>query len=43
MFHHDPWHDDAMIDELAGICREEAGDLGVGEVIAASEGLVLRL
>ncbi len=43
LFHHDPWHDDDTVDSLAQMCREEAKDLGVRHVIAASEGLVLRL
>jgi phosphoribosyl 1,2-cyclic phosphodiesterase len=42
LFHHDPWHDDDTIDTLAGVCREEAHDLGVHDVIAAAEGMVIR-
>jgi len=41
MFHHDPWHDDDMVDELLDECREHANDRGVDEVIAAAEGLTI--
>jgi phosphoribosyl 1,2-cyclic phosphodiesterase len=40
LFHHDPMHDDALIDKLAG----EASSMARGvEVVAAHEGLVLRV
>ena len=42
MFHHDPWHDDEMVDELLEGCREEAKDMGVPEVIAAAEGMTIQ-
>ncbi len=43
MFHHDPWHDDDTIDRLLAECRAEAADRGVGEIIAAAEGLRITL
>jgi phosphoribosyl 1,2-cyclic phosphodiesterase len=43
LFHHDPGHDDVMIDSLLLEAREKAAALGATEVIAASEGLTLSL
>ena len=42
MFHHDPWHDDDMVDELLADCVEEAHDRGVEQVIAAAEGMTIE-
>ncbi|MBI2169892.1 MAG: MBL fold metallo-hydrolase [Actinobacteria bacterium] len=39
LFHHDPYHDDATLDELLGVARSAAGSSV--EVIAAHEGLVI--
>lgn len=41
LFHHDPWHDDDMVDELLEECTEHANDRGVDDVIAAAEGMTL--
>ena len=41
LFHHDPWHDDDMVDELLAECTEHANDRGVDDVIAAAEGVTL--
>jgi phosphoribosyl 1,2-cyclic phosphodiesterase len=41
LFHHDPSHDDARIDELAERASELAGGRGIAEVLAAAEGLTL--
>ncbi len=41
LFHHDPGHSDDMIDGISARAREQAADLGVTEVIAASEGLTI--
>jgi len=41
MFHHDPWHDDEMVDALLRECKEHARDRGVLDVIAAAEGLTV--
>lgn len=41
MFHHDPWHDDDMVDALLADCQELARDRGVDEVIAAAEGMTI--
>jgi len=43
LFHHDPGHDDVMIDTLLLEAREKAAATGRVEVIAASEGLTLSL
>jgi len=43
LFHHDPSHHDERIDELLADARELAVARGVGEVIAASEGLTIVL
>ncbi len=42
LFHHDPVHDDYMVDELLAEARSLAGP-DIEEVIAASEGLTLSL
>jgi ribonuclease BN (tRNA processing enzyme) len=41
LFHHDPSHTDHDIDRLLERARDRAAGLGVGEVLAASEGLTL--
>jgi phosphoribosyl 1,2-cyclic phosphodiesterase len=41
MFHHDPWHDDDMVDALLADCTEEALDRGLDGVIAAAEGMTI--
>lgn len=38
MFHHDPWHDDDMVDHLLAQTIEEARDRGLDNVVAAAEG-----
>ncbi len=43
MFHHDPWHDDDMVDRLLDECIEQGRDLGVPNVIAAAEGMRVEL
>jgi phosphoribosyl 1,2-cyclic phosphodiesterase len=43
LFHHDPEHYDAMLDQLAHQADVQARHLGVGEVVAASEGCTLSL
>ncbi len=43
LFHHDPLHDDEMIDQLLLEAQAIAVDLDVGSVVAASEGLKLTL
>ena len=42
LFHHDPIHDDHMVDRLLDEART-LGDAHFDEVIAASEGLTLSL
>ncbi len=41
MFHHDPWHDDDMVDELLAECTEEARDRGIDGVVAAAEDMTI--
>ncbi len=43
LFHHDPEHDDSVVDALARRADERARQLGVAEVLAASEGTTLSL
>lgn len=43
LFHHDPMHNDDMIDQLLAEAQEIAKGLDVGSVVAASEGLKLTL
>jgi ribonuclease BN (tRNA processing enzyme) len=43
LFHHDPSHADQDIDRLLERARDRAAGLGIGEVVAASEGLTLAL
>jgi phosphoribosyl 1,2-cyclic phosphodiesterase len=43
LFHHDPEHDDDTIDLLALAAAESGRRLGIGEVVAASEGLCISL
>ena len=40
LFHHDPLHDDAMIDGFVSLARQAASGHGL-EVLAAREGLRL--
>ena len=39
LFHHDPSHDDVMVDSILIEARERAARAGISEVIAAGEGL----
>jgi phosphoribosyl 1,2-cyclic phosphodiesterase len=41
LFHHDPSHGDDHVDRLLDAARERGAQLGLDEVIAASEGLTL--
>jgi phosphoribosyl 1,2-cyclic phosphodiesterase len=41
LFHHDPTHDDAMLDDILGHARQLATGGRVTEVVAAHEGLVV--
>ena len=41
LFHHDPSHDDDMVDRLLADATEAAGRRDIGEVIAAAEGLTI--
>lgn len=41
LFHHDPSHNDEMVDELLAGARATAARIGVDDVIAAAEGLRL--
>lgn len=43
LFHHDPTHGDATLDELAEFARSLAAGSGVDEVICANEGLTVSL
>jgi phosphoribosyl 1,2-cyclic phosphodiesterase len=43
LFHHDPEHDDAMLDAVAHEADAQARRLGVGEVVVAAEGCKLSL
>ncbi len=43
LFHHDPEHDDSVVDSLARLANQRARQLGVAEVVAASEGTTLSL
>jgi phosphoribosyl 1,2-cyclic phosphodiesterase len=43
LFHHDPAHDDVIVDSLLIEAREKASGTGVAEVIAAGEGVTLSL
>lgn len=43
LFHHDPSHDDAALDQLADEARALADGTGVEEVIVAAEGLTIAL
>lgn len=43
LFHHDPMHDDDMIDQLVIEAKEMATGLDIGSVVAASEGLKITL
>jgi phosphoribosyl 1,2-cyclic phosphodiesterase len=42
LFHHDPAHSDEMIDEIVVAANDRADELGLDEVVAASEGLTLE-
>ncbi|HUQ39614.1 MAG TPA: MBL fold metallo-hydrolase [Acidimicrobiales bacterium] len=43
LFHHDPGHDDEQMDELVAGAEATAARLGLDDVVAASEGLVIDL
>lgn len=43
MFHHDPWHDDDMVDRLLAETRELGLDRGLDDVVAAAEGTTIVL
>lgn len=43
LFHHDPSHDDEMLDTLLAEARAEGEALGVGDIVSAHEGLVITL
>jgi ribonuclease BN (tRNA processing enzyme) len=43
LFHHDPGHDDDMVDAIVAAARDEGARRGVPEVIGAAEGMVLAL
>jgi phosphoribosyl 1,2-cyclic phosphodiesterase len=43
LFHHDPIHTDDALDLIAAVSRDRGAQLGIGEVIAAAEGMQLRL
>jgi len=43
LFHHDPAHTDDQIDLLVRAAQDAAAEIGAGDVLAASEGLVLEL
>ena len=41
LFHHDPAHDDASVDEMVQRLRERGSEVGVSSVLAATEGTSL--
>ena len=41
LFHHDPAHDDASVDEMSARMRERGSQVGVDTVLAATEGTSL--
>ena len=43
LFHHDPAHDDAMLDLLLDGAQERGRQLGVGNIVSAYEGLTITL
>jgi phosphoribosyl 1,2-cyclic phosphodiesterase len=43
MFHHDPAHDDDVMDKLVAGAQQLSADMGGPEVICAYEGLSLDL
>ncbi len=43
LFHHDPSHTDVRVDELLADARRSADERGVEQVVAAAEGLRLRV
>ena len=44
LFHHDPLHDDDMVDEIAEYCRRRAADAGADvQVFGAAEGQAVDL
>ena len=43
LFHHDPSHTDDDIERILGTARALGAEHGVGEVIAAAEGLTIGL
>ena len=42
LFHHDPAHDDAVVDALQRVAQDASADADGAEVVAAVEGMVLR-
>ena len=43
LYHHDPTHDDAAVDAITARAADMSARMGGPEIIAAAEGLVLRL
>jgi hypothetical protein len=43
LFHHDPSHDDDMLDRLLAEAQETGRGLGVDSITAAYEGLTITL
>ncbi len=43
LFHHDPSHDDLMVDSILLEARDRAARAGISEVIAAGEGVKLSV
>ena len=43
LFHHDPSHDDLMVDSILIEARERAARAGISEVVAACEGMKLSV
>jgi len=44
LFHHDPLHDDKMVDEIVAYCRDRVAEAGASvEIFAAEEGQVVEL
>jgi hypothetical protein len=43
LFHHDPAHDDDMMDRTLADVRDRAAGMGLAEVIAAAEGVTVSL
>lgn len=41
LFHHDPCHDDAMVDSILDVARASSMASAIGEIVAASEGMTI--